>query len=439
MSVFISYSSEDTEFVEHLAQDLKQAGVPVWLDRLEIKPGDSIVDAVESALESSRFLLLVLSEASAGSPWVSHEWKTWMHLQMDEERRAHQESKELRRTLIPLVVDDAPIPTFLRDTKYLRVTANSPGYQDGLVRLLTVLREDTQAPPDLSHPPTPRINTACEIKLASNLLRGLIDSQFETLLTDLDPKGYVGSAQKGADPVEERARRAYCLIDLMAQKGPLWVVALQEAILSVRSPFSPFDGSILKNWSDHSSSCWQVANSQILGAGQDRLAFPHPDAPTDLQCMSLLTWEGLRFRDGHVTARVWSPMIARSGGGGLVLRKEKEQMALLCLLRQVPEDHRLALELWQRQGEYLRRLRSVECPPDLLREGWCRLTFEVKGDCVSASAASISHEVERGSSFAVMVSPGQGPGHFGFVKFGHASVAFADLDLTVHTRRNAVR
>src|SRR5262249_30745065 len=155
--------------------------------------------------------------------------------------------------------------------------------------------QETRASLPPSSSATPVEDQAGEIKLASNLLRGLLDSQFERLLPDLDPQDLVGPARPGVDPAEDRARRVEELIRLMMQQGPPSVDALQEAILAVRSPFSPFDGKTLGNWVGRPLSCWQVSNSQILGVGSDPLTFSDPDTPTDLQHASLLTWEGLAF------------------------------------------------------------------------------------------------------------------------------------------------
>jgi hypothetical protein len=90
MGVFISYSRNDSLFVDRLAKDLKLNGISVWLDKWEIEPGDYIPDTIGKALESCRCFLLILSADSAGSPWVLHEWNTWMMMQLKNEQRAQQ-------------------------------------------------------------------------------------------------------------------------------------------------------------------------------------------------------------------------------------------------------------------------------------------------------------------------------------------------------------
>jgi hypothetical protein len=45
MSIVISYAHEDSDFVDNLAGNLFKNRVHVWLDRWELKVGDSILRA----------------------------------------------------------------------------------------------------------------------------------------------------------------------------------------------------------------------------------------------------------------------------------------------------------------------------------------------------------------------------------------------------------
>ena len=46
MRVFISYSHSDKEFVDKLAMNLVKSNIPIWLDRWELKVGDSITQKI---------------------------------------------------------------------------------------------------------------------------------------------------------------------------------------------------------------------------------------------------------------------------------------------------------------------------------------------------------------------------------------------------------
>src|SRR5271165_5280074 len=73
--VFLSHAGEDSAAALSLAQDLRKAGVDVWLDTEKLQPGDRWVEKLERALrESSTFLLYV--GRSGVQRWVDLEIRT---------------------------------------------------------------------------------------------------------------------------------------------------------------------------------------------------------------------------------------------------------------------------------------------------------------------------------------------------------------------------
>jgi hypothetical protein len=70
---FFSYSREDSHFALRLAGDLKEAGARVWLDQLDIAPGQRWDRAVEDALANCGSMLVILSPASVDSTNVMDE------------------------------------------------------------------------------------------------------------------------------------------------------------------------------------------------------------------------------------------------------------------------------------------------------------------------------------------------------------------------------
>ena len=72
-TIFFSYSRQDSDFVIHLAQSLREAGAEVWLDQLDIKPGSRWDKSIEQALFKSSTLLVVLSKSSVESANVMDE------------------------------------------------------------------------------------------------------------------------------------------------------------------------------------------------------------------------------------------------------------------------------------------------------------------------------------------------------------------------------
>ena len=69
--IFISYAHADSEFSEKLAHDLGERGQDVWLDKKDIKVGDSISSEIENGLLESDFIVLILSSTSINRPWGS--------------------------------------------------------------------------------------------------------------------------------------------------------------------------------------------------------------------------------------------------------------------------------------------------------------------------------------------------------------------------------
>jgi hypothetical protein len=72
--VFISHASEDKETVAlPLAAALKQAGVKVWLDRFELRVGDSLREKIDEGLAESRFGIVILSSSFLTKGWPKRE------------------------------------------------------------------------------------------------------------------------------------------------------------------------------------------------------------------------------------------------------------------------------------------------------------------------------------------------------------------------------
>ena len=97
--VFLSHASADKPAVRELAARLKRDGLKVWLDEWIIQPGDSIPLAIEQGLESSRTLVLVISQAAFSSEWVRLERHTALF----------RDSTNQQRRFIPLRLDDCEI------------------------------------------------------------------------------------------------------------------------------------------------------------------------------------------------------------------------------------------------------------------------------------------------------------------------------------------
>lgn len=70
--VFISYSRDDQNYVDRLAEWLRTSGIPVWLDH-NIDYGDTWTRQIEKQLDASDAVVVVMSVSSRESTWVGRE------------------------------------------------------------------------------------------------------------------------------------------------------------------------------------------------------------------------------------------------------------------------------------------------------------------------------------------------------------------------------
>lgn len=75
-SCFVSYSSKDHEFAEHLTWDLRRRGVQCWFAPEDMRIGDKIRQSIDDAIRKQEKLLLILSKPSVESEWVEKEVET---------------------------------------------------------------------------------------------------------------------------------------------------------------------------------------------------------------------------------------------------------------------------------------------------------------------------------------------------------------------------
>jgi hypothetical protein len=118
MPTFVSYARPDATFALRLASDLRHAAIDVWIDQLDIRPGQTWDQAVEQALQRSDSVLVILSPRAVASRSV-----------MDEVSYALEENK----WTIPVLLEACELPFRLRRLQH---TDFSTDYDSALTRLL---------------------------------------------------------------------------------------------------------------------------------------------------------------------------------------------------------------------------------------------------------------------------------------------------------------
>lgn len=140
---FFSYSRLDSEFALKLAKDLRGAGAAVWLDQLDISPGEHWDSAVEKALANFSTMLLILSPSSVESTNV-----------MDEISFALEENK----LVIPVLYRDCKIPFRLRRLQHIDIRVDYEKGLGELLRTLGVVYPEAAAAAGAAFPSTSREN-----------------------------------------------------------------------------------------------------------------------------------------------------------------------------------------------------------------------------------------------------------------------------------------
>src|SRR5919198_4756588 len=120
--VFISYSRKDIGFVRKLAGDLENAGYDVWWDLTDLRGGDDWPRVIPAAIESSQYMIVVLSPNSAVSDWVEKEYT---------------QALSLHKKIIPIMLVSSRVPFPLNTINYIDFTGED--YAASLNNLLSTL------------------------------------------------------------------------------------------------------------------------------------------------------------------------------------------------------------------------------------------------------------------------------------------------------------
>jgi SAM-dependent methyltransferase len=108
--VFVSHNQLAKPWVRRLVETLRAQNLSVFFDEDSIAPGARVVRAIDEALESSRFILLVITPAALQSDWVI----------MESDIVTHLNPSAKNRTLIPIILEEVnrdSIPPSIRSLK----------------------------------------------------------------------------------------------------------------------------------------------------------------------------------------------------------------------------------------------------------------------------------------------------------------------------------
>src|SRR5271157_1350728 len=116
MTVFLSHSTKDADFVEKLAFALEASGFTPWRCEVDIEKGANFVSRINEGLAQSQMALLVWSQHAANSAWTLEEWTAALARQVEENR--------IRLGIVLLRGCPMPLPPLLRTKNYTDARAD---------------------------------------------------------------------------------------------------------------------------------------------------------------------------------------------------------------------------------------------------------------------------------------------------------------------------
>jgi hypothetical protein len=110
--VFISHRHQDRHIATQLQTLLKRHGAETFLDQDRMQAGDVLPDRIRDGVSWCDTLLLVWSARAASSRWVAREWEL---------------AYELRKRIIPYLLDRTPLPPVLENLIYVEISDRKHG------------------------------------------------------------------------------------------------------------------------------------------------------------------------------------------------------------------------------------------------------------------------------------------------------------------------
>lgn len=125
--VFLSYSNNDRDFADRLFSKVQELDASLFLDSLNLSPGEHILSAMRSRIAAADVLVLLLSPHALESQWVQRELE-------------YAVSKELRQrsiTIVLLKVRPCRVPQYLQSSTIIDATRD---FDRAVAKLASLLK-----------------------------------------------------------------------------------------------------------------------------------------------------------------------------------------------------------------------------------------------------------------------------------------------------------
>ena len=132
--VFLSYNSSDIKFAKSIFEELRNRGIRVWFDKVEINPGDDVQARLDQGLSESQSIVILLGESLG--PWQTLEVKDGI-----------RECVYKGRPQFPILLkgaDENAVPRLLRGLMYLDLREAEPYTEADMDGLAFAIKTRTQ-------------------------------------------------------------------------------------------------------------------------------------------------------------------------------------------------------------------------------------------------------------------------------------------------------
>jgi TIR domain len=141
---FLSHASQDAKVADQLNRALRAKRLSMWVDGTHLAFGGLLRESLRTAIQNSRVLILLWSEAASKSRWVMAEMFTAFHLD---------------RFIIPYVLDATPLPQFLANSAYLSLKRDHADIGTKLSRAISAASAGANNPAPLLNSRTPVVES----------------------------------------------------------------------------------------------------------------------------------------------------------------------------------------------------------------------------------------------------------------------------------------
>ena len=164
MNIFISHNKKDKDIAREIALFLVAENINLWFDEWEISAGDSIIEEIQSGLQKASHFLILWSQNAATSNWVRKELSSILMKAIENKNPK----------VIPIILDDTPLPELIRDLKYLRYHDGNEQDRKEIIKSIT------------GHSPS------------LNFIRAIVKKYQEVIHDDCDPLGIAACPRCGS-------------------------------------------------------------------------------------------------------------------------------------------------------------------------------------------------------------------------------------------------